>query len=301
MPLATVEEERGERASILSSDRYLFAFFLRVGLPQALGWEGCFNTTGLRPTVMEAGIGGQGNQPNPPLWNNNPVYQPPPPGLEAGDQRPNLGLGAQPVRPNNAVLNRDQVNDLIQQQLVPHMRRPNRPTYRRPYPDWIDTAYALPRGYKVPDFAKFSGETNQSTVEHIGRFTVQCGEAGANDFLKMRLFANSLSDTAFEWYINLPANSIQTWQQMEEAFHSQFYRIAPEVSITDLSGMYQIAGEKVEDFIARFKRARHRCPLVLPEPEFVKLAQNGLEFELRKKFVGMDFRDLFELATAAAR
>ncbi|KAJ4941349.1 hypothetical protein NE237_000124 [Protea cynaroides] len=178
------------------------------------------------------GIGGQGNQPNPPLWNNNPVYQPPPPGLEAGDQRPNLGLGAQPVRPNNA-------------QLVPHMRRPNRPTCRRPYPDWIDTAYPLPRGYKVPDFAKFSRETNQSTVEHIGRFTVQCGEAGANDFLKMRLFANSLSDT-----------------QMEEAFHSRFYRIAPEVSITDLSGMYQIAGEKDEDFIARFKRARHRCPLV---------------------------------------
>ncbi|KAJ4945352.1 hypothetical protein NE237_000122 [Protea cynaroides] len=71
-----------------------------------------------------AGIGGQGNQPNPPLWNNNPMYQPPPPRLEAGDQRPNLGLGAQPVRPNNAVLNRDQVNDLIQQQLVPHMRRP---------------------------------------------------------------------------------------------------------------------------------------------------------------------------------
>ncbi|KAJ4967976.1 hypothetical protein NE237_014677 [Protea cynaroides] len=201
-----------------------------------------------------AGIGGQGNQPNPPLWNNNPVYQPPPPGLEA----------AQPIRPNNAMLNRDQVNDLIQQQLVPHMRRPNRPTYRWPYPDWIDTAYALPRGYKVPDFAMFLGETNQSTVEHIGRFTVQCGEAGANDFLKMRLFANSLSDTAFK------------------SFHSQFYRIAPEVSITDLSRMYQIAGEKVEDFIARFKRARHRCPLVLPEPDFVKLAQNGLEFELRK-------------------
>ncbi|KAJ4962951.1 hypothetical protein NE237_022890 [Protea cynaroides] len=84
--------------------------------------------------------------------------------------------------------------------------------------NFVDAKATLASMIEIPEETQeleTSGETNQSTVEHIGQFTVQCGEAGANDFLKMRLFANSLSDTAFEWYINLPSNLIQTWQQME--------------------------------------------------------------------------------------
>ncbi|KAJ4972751.1 hypothetical protein NE237_005925 [Protea cynaroides] len=41
------------------------------------------------------------------------------------------------------------------------MRKPNRPTYRRPYPNWIDAAYALPRGYKVSNFAKITEKENR--------------------------------------------------------------------------------------------------------------------------------------------
>ncbi|KAF3431907.1 hypothetical protein FNV43_RR26643 [Rhamnella rubrinervis] len=119
--------------------------------------------------------------------------------------------------------------------------------------------------------------------------------------LELKLFANSLTGSAFTWFINLPANSIHTWQEMEKKFHEQFYRIEPEVSMADLSRLYQRESETAESFLARFKRARNRCHLDVPEREFVKLAMSGLSYRLKKKFVGMEFGDLFELATRATR
>ena len=41
---------------------------------------------------------------------------------------------------------------------------------------------------------------------------------------------------------------------------------------------------------------RNRCKIHLLEIEYVKMAQRGLDIELRKKFQGMEFRDFYELA-----
>lgn len=56
----------------------------------------------------------------------------------------------------------------------------------------------------------------------------------------------------------------------------------------------------MEMFVDRFKKMKNRCKVFLPETEFVKMAQKGLDFELRKKFQGMEFRDFFELAAKVA-
>ncbi|XP_073025118.1 uncharacterized protein [Primulina eburnea] len=102
------------------------------------------------------------------------------------------------------------------------------------------------------------------------------------------------------WYASLPRNSVMSWQEMERQFHIQFYRTEPEVCIADLSRVTKKKGESVEYFIDRFKKIKNRCKVFLPETEFVKMAQKGLDFELRKKFQGMEFRDFFELATKVA-
>ncbi|XP_059630882.1 uncharacterized protein LOC132273822 [Cornus florida] len=198
------------------------------------------------------------------------------------------------------MVDRDQLANLIQETYRPTPRRVGRLTYRKPYPDYIDR-YEFPRGYKVPNFVTFSGEDSTSTIEHIGQFTIQCGEVGANEFLKLRLFANSLTGITFSWYISLPANSVYTWQQLEEMFHTQFYKTEPDVSMTDLSRLSQMLGKMAEDFIGKFKRVRHKCQVSLLETEYMSLALNGLDFELRKKFEGMQFQDLFQLASSAAR
>ena len=50
-------------------------------------------------------------------------------------------------------------------------------------------------------------------------------------------------------------------------------------------------------FITRFKRMRNICKIHLLKSEYVKIAQRGLDIELRKKFQGMEFRVFYELDT----
>jgi hypothetical protein len=90
------------------------------------------------------------------------------------------------------------------------------------YPNYYDQLH-YPRGYRVPEFSKFSGEDGKTTLEHVGQFILQCGEASANDALKLRMFPLLLSGIAFTWFTSLASNSIFTWAQLEQKFHEYFY------------------------------------------------------------------------------
>jgi hypothetical protein len=61
----------------------------------------------------------------------------------------------------------------------------------------ITTTNSLTLKARVPKFSKFSGEDGKTTLEHVGQFILQCGEASANDVLKLRMFPLSLSSTTF--------------------------------------------------------------------------------------------------------
>jgi hypothetical protein len=41
--------------------------------------------------------------------------------------------------------------------------------YQKSYPDYYDRL-SNPRGYRVPEFAKFSGEDGKTTLEHVSQF-----------------------------------------------------------------------------------------------------------------------------------
>ena len=62
-----------------------------------------------------------------------------------------------------------------------------------------------------------------------------------------------------------------------------------------------MGGESVESFITRFKRMMNRCKVHLLETEYVKIAQRGLDIEMRKKFQGMEFRDFYELVAKVTK
>ena len=82
-------------------------------------------------------------------------------------------------------------------------------SYRTPFPLAYDLI-PLPNRYNVPDFTKFSGQDDTSTMEHVNRFIIQCGEATNRDELRVHLFSSSLSGSAFTWFISLPSNSVIT-------------------------------------------------------------------------------------------
>jgi len=94
-------------------------------------------------------------------------------------------------------------------------------SYRTPYPPTYDLI-PLPNWYKVPDFTKFSGQDDTSTMEHVNRFIIQCGEAANRYELRVHLFSSSLSGSAFTWFISLPPNSVITWADLEKQFHKYF-------------------------------------------------------------------------------
>ena len=98
---------------------------------------------------------------------------------------------------------------------------------------------AFAREYEIPDFTIFLGEDEKSTMEHISRFTAQCGKANQNEYHKLQLFPLSLTATAFTWYSSLPPNSIQNWADMEWLFHDRFYWLKPEVTMADLMTLEQ--------------------------------------------------------------
>ena len=93
---------------------------------------------------------------------------------------------------------------------------------------------------------------------------MQCGElANYENFyhFKLRLFPNSLIGVAFTWYITLPMNSIQSWQEMERQFHTQFFRAELEVCIVELSRVTQKNREMADLFISCFKKMRNKCKI----------------------------------------
>ena len=121
-------------------------------------------------------------------------------------------------------------------------------SYRTPYPP----AYGLiplPNRYKVPDFTKFSGQDDMSTMEHVNRFIIQCGEAANRDELRVCLFSSSLSGSAFTWFISLPPNSVITWADLEKQFQKYFFSGVHEKKITDLVRLKQRNDESVESFV----------------------------------------------------
>ena len=83
---------------------------------------------------------------------------------------------------------------------------------------------------------------------------------------------------------------------MERQFHTQFFMVEPKACIAELSRVTQRNEETTDLFISCFKKMRNECKIHLPETKYVKMAQRGLDIELRKKFKGMEVRDFYELA-----
>jgi hypothetical protein len=77
------------------------------------------------------------------------------------------------VTPNPRV--EGEVNDGVRDQIARTLRefiftsKGQARSYQKPYPEYFDTI-PYPRGFPVPDQAKFTGDDAKTTYEHIGQF-----------------------------------------------------------------------------------------------------------------------------------
>jgi hypothetical protein len=88
-------------------------------------------------------------------------------------------------------------------------------SYRKSYSHRIDVV-PYPQWTRIPDFSKFSGESEESTHEHIRQFLACLGEFADKEAYRVRLFSLSLTGTAFTWYAMLPPNSIKSMEELEQ-------------------------------------------------------------------------------------
>jgi hypothetical protein len=161
--------------------------------------------------------------------------------------------------------------------------------YQKPYPDYYDQL-SYPRGYGVPKFSKFSGEDGKTTLEYVGQFILQCGEASANGMLKLRMFSLSLADTAFTWFTSLPPNSVFTWAQLEQKFHEYFYSGGTDLRLSHITSIKQKHNEHAADYVRRFRDTRNWCfNLNISDKDLTDLAYSGLAPHLKEKLESMYF------------
>ncbi|XP_057443909.1 uncharacterized protein LOC130736074 [Lotus japonicus] len=171
----------------------------------------------------------------------------------------------------------------------------NRPHFVSAFTEEVLEA-ELPRGWKVPKFTKFSGDSGESTVEHVARYQIEAGDLAINENLKMKYFPSSLTKFAFTWFTTLAPRSVHTWTQLERIFHEQFFRGECKVSLKDLANVKRRNAESIDDYLNRFRMLKSRCFTHVPEHELVVLAASSLEYSIRKKLDTQYIRDMSQLA-----
>ena len=113
---------------------------------------------------------------------------------------------------------------------------------------------------------QFTGHPTEDPNEHLGRFLRMANTMKLNgvrpEVIKLHLFPFSLRDISTTWYDSLPYGSIDTWEELVEAYFSRFF----PPSLTFERRREIIVFQQGEDeslYIAweRFKRLLKRCPM----------------------------------------
>jgi hypothetical protein len=87
----------------------------------------------------------------------------------------------------------------------------------------------------------------------LANFILQCGEASANDALRLRMLPLYLSCGAFTWFTSLAPKSIFTWAQLEQKIHEYFYSRDIELRLSHLTVIKQKHNEPIANYIRRFR------------------------------------------------
>ena len=74
---------------------------------------------------------------------------------------------------------------------------------------------------------QFTGHSTEDPNEHLGRFLRMENTVKLNgvrpEVIKLHLFPFSLRDIAATWYESLPYGSLDTWEELVEAYLGRFF------------------------------------------------------------------------------
>jgi hypothetical protein len=155
--------------------------------------------------------------------------------------------------PNTGIENYGGMTEGVREQIMRNLRgfgfnpKGCARAYQKPYPEYFDTIPYL-QGIRVPGIMKFNGDDTK-TYEHVGQLLVHVNEVGITNIHKIRLFPVSLYGNAFNWFMSLAPNIVDTWQTIEQKIHDYFYNGEIELRLLDLIAVRQKYGETVPEYL----------------------------------------------------
>jgi hypothetical protein len=108
-----------------------------------------------------------------------------------------------------------------------------------------------------------------------------------------------LTGLAFQWFTSLPPQSVGTWRELEQKFHTHYFSSSIEKKLIDPTTLKQRHNETPLEFLRRFREVKGMCfSLNLPDDQLANMAVAGMLPAVREKLFGMEFDNLGQLAKA---
>ena len=113
---------------------------------------------------------------------------------------------------------------------------------------------------------QFTGHPTKDPNEHLGRFLRMANTVKLNgvrpEVIKLQLFPFSLRDIAATWFDSLPYGSVNTWEELVEAYLGRFFPLSlTSERRKEISVFNQGENESLYTTWERFKRLLKRCPM----------------------------------------
>ncbi|KAH7840884.1 hypothetical protein Vadar_022933 [Vaccinium darrowii] len=169
-------------------------------------------------------------------------------------------------------------------------------SYTKPYTRRIEQL-KMPENYQPPKFLQFDGMGNPK--QHVAHFVETCSNAGTDGDLLVKQFVRSLKGYAFDWYIDLEPNSIDSWDQLQQDFLNRFFNTRRIVNMTELSNTLQQEDEPVIDYINRWRNLSLNCKDRISEVSAIEMCTKGMCWSLQYILQGIKPKTFEELATRA--
>lgn len=113
------------------------------------------------------------------------------------------------------------------------------------------TMKPYPAGYTVPNFQKFDGRKG-NTIEHIARFVDAMRSYAHSPELCLREFSKSLTDRAYNWYLNLKPGSIQDCDHLVAFFKAKCFCCEARFTLAEPGRTRQHSDEDLDAYVKRF-------------------------------------------------
>ncbi|KAL0918557.1 hypothetical protein M5K25_010571 [Dendrobium thyrsiflorum] len=164
----------------------------------------------------------------------------------------------------------------------------------RPYPIEYERE-SYPAGFVPPRFCVFDGLGNPR--QHVAQYRAVCCNIGGNDALMLRLFVSSLGGVAFEWYADLPNDSVYTFAELEQLFIQRFISTEYRVTVGELVVTRQRPHEPLPNYIVRWRNLSLQCEPQLQEQHAVEILLKNIDGPIAPYLKGFSIKTFQKLLT----